>query len=106
MNRLRYGESMREKRARWKREGRCRDCGAPEDQPGSGMCVWHRNSRNAANYRRRHVEFKLRLPGPLAHKCAKDAAERGETLHDWIVAELAALFEPEPDSEAGEGGSC
>ena len=32
--------------------------------------------------------------------------KRGETLHDWIVAEFAALFEPEPD-EAGEGGgSC
>ena len=101
MNRRRYGESMRERRARWKAAGLCRDCGAPVDGPGSSVCARHRKSRNRGNYLRRHVEFKLRLPGPLAHKCAKDAAERGETLHDWIVAELAALFEPEPD-EAGE----
>ena len=61
-NRQRYGESMHERRARWKREGRCGDCGAAVDQPGSSRCARHRPRRNAANYRRRHVEFELRCP--------------------------------------------
>ena len=106
MNRRRYGESMRARRERWKREGRCRDYGAPVDREGSSVCARHRKSRNRGNYLRRHVEFKLRLRGPLAHRCAKDATERGETLHDWIVAELAALFEPEPEEAGESGGSC
>ena len=92
---------MREKRARWKAAGLCRDCGAPEDKPGSGICARHRKSRNRGNWRRRHVAVTVHLPGPLHHRIREDAGSRGESVADWLVAAARESFEPEP--EGGEG---
>ena len=101
--RRQYGETMQAKRARWKAEGRCRDCGAPEDKPGSGRCARHRESRNRGNYRRRHVAVTVHLPGPLHHRIREDAEARGESVADWLLAEARAIFEPEPEGEGNRG---
>ena len=98
--RRQYGETMREKRARWKAAGLCRDCGAPEDKPGSGRCARHRESRNRGNYRRRHVAVTVHLPGPLHHRIREDAESRGESVADWLLAAARESFEPEPEGEA------
>lgn len=72
------GESLASMRARWKMEGRYGDCGAKEDQPGSGICARHR--------RRRHVAVTVSLPGPLHHRNREEAESRGETVEQWLVA--------------------
>ena len=98
--RRQYGETMRDKRARWEAAGDCRDCGAPgphrlpDGTPSKrcARCRRGRSKRAAAT-----VAVTLHLPGPLHHRIREDAESRGETVEAWLLAEARAIFEPEPE---------
>ena len=109
-----YGERMADKRARWESEGRCRDCGAPLDRPGSKKCARHRASRNRANYRKRGpgapargvdlVTVEVRMPADLYRRILADAADRDESVEAWLTAEARAALDADADAGEGEGG--
>ena len=107
--RRQYGETMRDKRARWEVAGDCRDCGAkgPHRLPDGSTskccarCRRGRSSRAPGSRRSKRaavtVAVTLHLPAALHRRIREDAESRGESVEAWLMAEARAIFEPEPE---------
>ena len=121
MNRRRFGKPIGQLSREWKAAGLCRECGA--EAHGKRRCVRCAKTFNAAKSQARAARQAaglaqvVRTPEPSANpaslkpvlvqlprhvfEAAKaDAESRGETLEQWIVAELTASLEPEGDTNA------
>lgn len=106
-----YGETMREKRARWEAAGDCRDCGAkgphrlPDGTPSKrcARCRRGRSSRAPGSGRSQRaaatVAVTVPLPAALHRQIREDAESRGESVEAWLLAAARESFEPEPDGD-------
>lgn len=106
------GQSWADLRAQWKRDGLCRQCGAPP-VPGTQYCRRHATGRKVRDKRRREtsgtpaharrtralVDVRIRLPLALYERVAADAAERGESIEAWIAGACLETFEAPADPE-------
>lgn len=103
--RRQYGETMRDKRARWAAAGDCRDCGAtgPHRLPDGSIskrcarCRRGRSSRAPGSGRSKRaavtIAVTVHFPAALHHRILADAESRGETVADWLLAEARAITE-------------
>ena len=118
--RRRFGQPIGDLSRQWKAEGRCRECGAAAG--GKRRCPRCAKTFNAAKSKARaerqaaglaHVVRRadpaslkpvlVQLPRETYELALADAAERGETLEQWIAAEIAATFDDDSDGQ-GPGG--
>lgn len=89
-----FGVPISQLRKQWMAQGLCRQCGGELTEHHS-TCAQCR-SRHAARRRRRNDTPKpllITLPRATYESALADARERGETIEQWIVAEITASVE-------------
>ena len=113
--RRRFGRPVSELSREWREQGRCRECGA--EAHGKRRCSRCAKTFNAARARARAERqaaglaqvvhrptpqdaaslkpVLVQLPRHVFAAATADAESRGESLEQWIVAELTASLEDE-----------